>query len=162
MPRRRRTALLLATLASVVVGCGARSDLELGATGTIVDPPVKASPWPMRGHDPANRSRGASPTLADPVELWSFPVLDETGAVSFASPAIAGDGTLYLQLGNSGTLLAVNPDGTSKWTVPHLSANGASAESSPALGADGTIYVGAGSQLAALDPAGQILWTLPT
>lgn len=161
--RRWPSALFSATLACSVAGCGARSDLEAGTTAAVVDPPVIVdppaleSPWPMRGHDAANRGRGTSPAITAPVELWSF----QAFGVSYASPAIAGDGTLYLHLPPN-NLVAVNPDGTLKWEFVGDPTDGGSLGSSPAVGADGTIYMGSGSHLAAVDPSGHLRWLLPT
>jgi outer membrane protein assembly factor BamB len=85
---------------------------------------------------------------------WEFPV----GGIVESSPSIAADGTIYVG-SLAGNLVAINPDGTLKWNV---TTGGIS--SSPALAADGTIYVGTfiTQQLLAIDPAGNILWTLPT
>ncbi|MEO7327593.1 MAG: PQQ-binding-like beta-propeller repeat protein [Minicystis sp.] len=163
MHRRRHSVLLSATLACSVAGCGARSDLEVGAASVvdppvIVDPPALVSPWSMRGHDAANRGRGTSAAITDPVELWSFQAL----SVSSASPAIAADGTLYFHIGDSNKLVAVNPDGTLNWEFAGDPTDGWSQDSSPAVGADGTIYLGSGSHLAAVDPSGHLRWLLPT
>ena len=59
-----------------------------------------------------------------------------------SSPAIGSDGTIYITTGNgdpTGTLYAINPDGSQKW----LFNNGYLAGCSPAIGADGTVYFGA-------------------
>jgi outer membrane protein assembly factor BamB len=163
MIRRLPGPSLVIALGCLAAGCGARSELGGTEAGThAVTPAAPAGPWPMRGHDPQNRGRGAAPTIASPVERWSFPVLDASGDVSFAEPAIAADGTIYLQRGNAGTLTAVGPDGTLKWEAAQYATDGGSSESSPALGADGSIYVGGGARLVAFDPGGQIAWTLPT
>lgn len=166
MHRRQCSALLSAALACSVAGCGARSDLDIAAAAivdppVIVDPPALVSPWAMRGCDAANRGRGTSPAIIDPVELWSFPVTG-VSSVSSASPAIAANGTLYLHIGYSNKLIAVNPEGTLRWEFAGDPTDGGSQQSSPAVGADGTIYMGSGSHLAAVDPSGHLRWLLPT
>lgn len=163
MHRRSRGVLLQATLACALAGCGARSDLDTTATAAVdpavvVDPPPLVSPWSMRGQGSTNQSRGTSPAILDPVEVWSF----QAFGVAPASPAIAADGTLYLHIGYSNTLTAVNPDGTLKWEFAGDPTDGGSQYSSPAIGADGTIYFGSGSHLAAVDPAGHLRWLLPS
>jgi len=89
---------------------------------------------------------------------WAFTTA--TGAVR-ATPAIAADGTIYAVESNTGTVYAVNPNGTEKWSFPM-----AAVVSSPvALGADGTLYVGtvsgATSVLYALNPDGSEKWAAP-
>jgi hypothetical protein len=55
----------------------------------------------------------------------------------FSSPAVGGDGTIYVG-SRDYKLYAISPDGTLQWSFPtsHY------VESSPAIGGDGTIYVG--------------------
>jgi outer membrane protein assembly factor BamB len=64
---------------------------------------------------------------------WEF----VTGDIVLSSPAIAGDGTIYVGSGDN-KLYAINPDGTEKWEF----LTGGYIRSSPAIGTDGTIYVG--------------------
>ena len=66
--------------------------------------------------------------------LWTF---TPGGGISYSSPVIGEDGTLYFGCLDS-NLYAINPDGTLKWT---FKTNGR-IQSSPAIGPDGTIYVG--------------------
>src|SRR5690606_35151209 len=82
--------------------------------------------------------------------------------MSFSSPAIGPDGTVYVS--SESSLYALNGiDGTLKW---QYQANRFDITSSPTIGADGTIYVNAEYQyqgyLYALYPNSGILkWTLP-
>lgn len=160
MPRLRRVSSLAVVLACLTTACGARSGLTEGEVEA--EPARPRGPWPMRGQGPQNRARGVAPAIASPVERWSFPVTDADGAVSFASPAIAVDGSIYLQRGNAGSVLALSADGALKWEAAGIATDGGSSESSPAIGANGSIYVGAGAQLVALDPDGKVVWSVPT
>ena len=75
-----------------------------------------------------------------------------------ASPAIAGDGTIYVGCWN-GYLYAVNPNGSKKWELKL----GSYISGSAALGADGTIYVGTGDgNLCAVASSGTLKWIFPT
>lgn len=91
------------------------------------------SPWPMFRHD--NRHSAASP-YHDPAPAgmpWSF-----SAGGGLSSPVIATDGTIYIG-GGSGTLKAINSDGTSKWS---FTIGGGGTRSTPAIADDGTIYIG--------------------
>jgi len=59
------------------------------------------------------------------------------GDMSWSSPAISADATIYICAGTY--LVAVNPDGTEKW---RKQLGNLHARSSPIIGEDGTIYVG--------------------
>ena len=86
--------------------------------------------------------------------LWTF----STGGAVSSSPAVGGDGTIYVGSDDS-NLYAVNPDGSQRWAFP----TGGSVQSSPALGADGTVYVGSDDfNLYAVNPDGTQQWTFPT
>jgi outer membrane protein assembly factor BamB len=76
---------------------------------------------------------------------WKFPIV--AGGGIFSSPAIAADGTIYI---NSIFLYAISSDGTLKWAFPI----GVS-YSSPTVGPDGTVYTG--SSDSNLD--GTLKWT---
>lgn len=70
---------------------------------------------------------------------WSV----EIGPVTYSSPAIGEDGTIYVGTANR-ELVAVNPDGTEKWrrALPGAVVGALSViTASPAVGADGNIYV---------------------
>lgn len=83
---------------------------------------------------------------------WSF----ETGGdIDNSSPAMAGDGTIYVGSEDS-YLYAVNPDGTQKW---RFETNGDVDDSTPAVGDDGTVYVGSyDNHLYAVNPDGSEKW----
>ena len=80
--------------------------------------------------------------------LWSIPASGQYGP-----PAIAADGTIYSS--DSGTLVAVNRDGSAKWSclladewLNHF-----------AIGGDGTVYATGSTGLHAISPAGQEKWS---
>ncbi len=98
--------------------------------------------------------------------MWTF---EADKPVYYSSPAVAADGTIYFGTGiyihtDSGSLYALNPDGTEKWKrILDLYPNPVYPKGdngySPAIGADGTIYIqGATSALYAYDPQGNRLW----
>ena len=85
---------------------------------------------------------------------WKF----EAGSPGASSPAIAGDGTVYVG-SRDHYLYAINPDGTLKWKFE----TGAWVDSSPAIASDGTIYVGSGDDyLYAIKPDGTLKWKYQT
>jgi outer membrane protein assembly factor BamB len=131
---------------------------------------------------------GGSPTVAPdgtiyansyyPAALWAF---NHDGTVRWthtftdccemdvpATPALGADGTIYVGETTSdgtqetGTMFAVNPDGSEKWRF----SGGGAAPTSAAVGADGTIYYGSGSvgetgidpAVFALNPDGTLKW----
>lgn len=71
---------------------------------------------------------------------------------SQSAPAIASDGTIYVQSG--GFLIALSPKGTLRWKI----AVGPRSLSSPAVDAGGTIYMSGGRSLLAIRPNGTLLW----
>ncbi len=88
--------------------------------------------------------------------IWEF-ITDKP--VYYSTPAIDDDGTIYVGTGvylgtNSGSLYAVNPDGTQKWKYD-LDNNA----TSPVIGQDGTIYImDTKNILYAFNRAGNLLW----
>ncbi len=61
------------------------------------------------------------------------------GAFAYSSPAIGGDGTIYIGSTHDTFFYAINSDGSLKWFFD----TGSSMDfSSPAIGMDGTVYVG--------------------
>ncbi len=84
---------------------------------------------------------------------WTF----TTGGGIYASPALAGDGTIYVG-SNDNKLYAVKPDGTKKWEF--VTGGGVS---TPSLGPDGTIYASSGDKkLYAVTAAGAKKWAFET
>ncbi len=66
-----------------------------------------------------------------------------TAEAIVSSPAVAADGTVYVQTNSYGLLFAVDSaDGSILWTYPTSSSPPSGGESSPAIGPDGTVYVG--------------------
>ena len=115
------------------------------------------SSWPMFCHDV--RHTGRSPYGPEGNvyvrEKWKVPLHD---IVTFSSPAIATDGTIYIGTFD-GALHAILPNGTEKWMykTPHWNAD----MSSPAIDENGTIYVGSqDGHLYAVYPNGTEKWSL--
>ena len=88
--------------------------------------------------------------------------------VSFGSPALAKDGTIYISLYDdsyNGYLFAINKDGSMKWKFSKEGGSNIGAlQASPSVGADGTIYVGSfGSKnkakIYAINPDGSLKWS---
>ncbi len=75
-------------------------------------------------------------------QSWSFALADSTTG-TYSSPAVGANGTIYVGT-NTGSLYAVNPDGTQKWKYSaneNVTTPGdADIYTSPAIAADGTIY----------------------
>jgi outer membrane protein assembly factor BamB len=90
------------------------------------------------------------------ITKWEF-VTDKP--IYYSTPAIGDDGTIYVGTGvylgtTSGSIYAINPDGTFKWKYD-LDNNA----TSPAIGEDGTIYVmDRKNVLYALDQSGILKW----
>jgi outer membrane protein assembly factor BamB len=83
----------------------------------------------------------------------------------FSSPAIGGDGTVYLATeiaADRNYLFAIRPDGTVKWRYGVTGRRALRA--SPVIGIDGTIYLGTkagttvGPEFLALNPDGTLKW----
>lgn len=101
----------------------------------------------------------------DGTEQWTYAAGGVFGVAS--SPAIAGDGTLYVPLDNfldPPALTALNADGTLAWS--YSTGTGVGAFTGPSVGADGTVYVGRDDEtsgaLIALNPDGTEKWTYAT
>ena len=83
---------------------------------------------------------------------WSYSLILKPNKIS---PAIGGDGTIYMSSGDDGySLTALNPDGSVKWqySIEHKMGT------SPAIGQDETIYFGMDNSLYALNPNGALKW----
>lgn len=83
------------------------------------------------------------------------------------APGIAADGTIYIAAENliqteTGSLLALNSDGSMKWLISPLDNGVAIPSASPAIGDDGTVYLGFGKYFYAISPAGAQLWSYYT
>jgi outer membrane protein assembly factor BamB len=90
--------------------------------------------------------------------VWILP----TGGALVGTPAIAGDGTVYV-CSSDGKLYAADTNGLSRWTFTF----GGATAGTPSIGADGTIYFSAAisrypapetNALFAVEPNGQLKW----
>ncbi|MEN3001045.1 MAG: PQQ-binding-like beta-propeller repeat protein [Armatimonadota bacterium] len=112
------------------------------------------APWPSLGRDYQNTR---CTTLGAPTNgsvRWIY----NAGSRTFASPAVAADGTIYVPC--AAGVDAVNPNGTRRW---RWSAGIGVPFSTPAIGVDGTIYVIGNPNdalLIALNPNGTLRWSL--
>jgi outer membrane protein assembly factor BamB len=98
----------------------------------------------------------------DGSEKWHKPLataFNLTAAAIVSSPAVAADGTVYVQTNSNGLLFAVNSiNGNIKWTYPTTITPQAGGESSPAIAPDGTVYVGTeGTAWLGLSPSGALV-----
>ncbi len=81
----------------------------------------------------------------DGSEKWHQPLTTDfnlTAEAVVSTPAVAADGTVYVQTNTNGLLFAVDPAGNILWTYPTSSSPPSGGESSPAIAPDGTVYVG--------------------
>jgi outer membrane protein assembly factor BamB len=117
-------------------------------------PPIAPAVWPMIGQGPTHASRSSSKTAPNA----SRPTWDVSlGEVLYASPIIAGDGTIYAATEHA--LRAISSSGSMAWKFP-LQYPVVDVPS-PAIGPDGTIYVSDGLALDAVTPAGVLRWKVP-
>jgi outer membrane protein assembly factor BamB len=81
----------------------------------------------------------------------------------WASPAISGDGTVYVN-SMDGNLYSISPQGSINWTLRIDAGYSTTMDnSSPAVSADGTVYVGSfAGTLYAVNPDGTVKWTFDT
>lgn len=104
-----------------IENCTVSSSVGIGRDGTIFSQGESGDFYAL---DPKDGS-----------EKWKINLAIPQGS----SPAIGGDGTVYVAAGNK--LRALDPEtGNEKWDF----ATGSSIYSSPAIGEDGTIYIGSG------------------
>jgi len=106
--------------------------------------------WPQfRGdakHQGVSRYAGSKRGAA----LWEL----STNSWFDSSPAIGGDGTIYIGSGDAG-LYAIRRDGTVMWRYE----TEGSIDSSPAIGRSGRIYVGSfDDYLYCISPGGSLVW----
>lgn len=99
----------------------------------IVSPTYGQGLWPTFHNDAQRTGYSLRPGPSSETLLWS----DTTGGGIRSSPAIAGDGTVYIGSLDS-NLYAVDEKGTLKWQY----SAGGEVYSPPAIGTDGTIYFG--------------------
>jgi hypothetical protein len=101
-------------------------------------------------------SNGVIAFSADGTELWQANLGSTPGAL-----AISTGGTVYAM--TESNLFAIGPGGTIAWSKPSSLGTG-SPTGSVFVAGDGTIYVpissGPGLGTSALDPSGNVLWTL--
>lgn len=106
--------------------------------------------WAAEKVDPYGTNYINSIGLANPVKLWTI----NNPAGFSGSPAISSNGTIYVA-GLDGTLLALNPDGTTLWQVslPEIPLGPLG------IGPKGTIYVtDSKGSLSAFNPDSSLLW----
>jgi outer membrane protein assembly factor BamB len=114
-------------------------------------PDPRPGDWWMCGRNPLHNARSPFTGPATNALKWSYSV----GSAVYSSPAITADGTVYVGT-ETGSIFAVNPDGSPKWIRSTLGP----VYSSPAIGADGTVYVGCWDKwLCAFTPDGNRKWT---
>lgn len=93
---------------------------------------------------------------SDGAVVWSL----ELPLSSRTTPAIAPDGTLYIESRTNrpfhGRLFAIDPVGTIRWT---LETDPYDFNLNPAIGPDGTIYTAGGDRVTAISPEGEVKWT---
>ena len=92
------------------------------ATLTVTHAQLAISPWPMFHHDLAHTGLSQYGTSSNPGTLkWKYTTF---AAISYSSPAIGPDGTIYvgsLIVATKHTALwALKPDGSQKWGAAHL------------------------------------------
>lgn len=134
--------LITALLVTMIAGSAA------WAAGPMTD-----APWPMFRHDARHTATSPYPDPAPNGLAWA----NTSVGGGLSSPVIATDGTIYIG-GASGTLKAVNPDGTSKWSISIGGGN--ATRSTPAIADDGTVYIGGtNGRLYAINPNGTQKWS---
>ncbi len=107
--------------------------------------------WASERIDPYGSAFFNSIGPQDPARLW---VVNQPAGFS-GSPVVSADGIIYAA-SVDGSLLAINPDGSTRWkkSLPEIPVG------SLALGPDGDIYItGVKGGLAAFSPSGDLLWT---
>lgn len=115
--------------------------------------PAQPATWSMFRADPQHTGYLDADAPADSLVAW---VYSQPEVITYSSPAVAADGTIYIGTEGEG-LLALWPGGTLRW---RFEAMGDFRHSSPAVAADGTIYIGGSDgRLYAVRPNGTLAWT---
>ena len=110
--------------------------------------------WPHFRGDASNTGR-APATGATGTLFWTF----QTGAPIFATPAVDGDGTIYVT-SLDGYLYGINPDGT---LAMRYHAGAGIEEAGPGIAPNGTIVFGADDhKIYDIDRSGRLRWTFQT
>jgi len=124
--------------------------VEGTGTGGLAD-----TAWPIFHRDRNNTGQSPYNGPQTNTNIWNY----TTGVITYASPVIGADGTIYIGSYGTNTLYALNPDGTLKWKY----ITGGAIDGSAAIGADGTIYIGSyDKNLYALNPDGTLKWKYTT
>jgi RHS repeat-associated protein len=112
------------------------------------------APWPMHGHDLQHTGRSPDLGASTSSVLWHY----STSASVESSPAVGGDGTVYVG-SDDNAIYAINPDGSLKWKFT----TGGGGPSSPAIGSDGSVIVGSNDgRVYDLNPDGTLRWSYQT
>lgn len=115
---------------------------------------IPGSAWPKFRADTRNQGASDYPGSQHGALLWQFPTL---GWVE-SSPAIAGDGTVYIGSGDGG-LYAIAPDGGMQWVFDA----GGSVDSCPTIGPHAEIYFGSyDGNLYCIGANGAFKWSYQT
>lgn len=109
--------------------------------------------WPMFHGDGQHSGFTTSSAPYDSMLAWNYVTSD---SISFSSPVVAHDGTIYI--GNlDGELLAISALGELQW---RFRAANNFRHATPAIGLGGVIYIGdAGGNFYAINPDSTLRWT---
>lgn len=132
---------------SGVEGTGASTSVDFSVVAGIA-----GSAWPKSSGDLQNSKQALSGGSTEGEIFWQYTTED---SIVFSSPAVAGDGTVYV--GSYDTYFyAINPDGSLRWRFK----TGDIIESSPAIASDGTVYFGSmdGNVYALDGMTGELKW----
>ena len=139
------------TVNLTVTGAGSTDTITKTNYITVTTNGLADTPWPKFGQNLNNTGQSAYNGPATNNIIWSY----NTGSlISYSSPAITADGTIYIGNTYYGIFYALNPDGTVKWSYD----TDAAIYSSPAIATDGTIYLMNDGQLLAFNPDGTLKW----
>ncbi len=142
---------------NLTVANAAGSDTEVKTDYITVTMPggsrLADSPMPKFGVNAQNTGQSTYDGPQTATIKWTVPIGEKIS--SYAGPAIASDGTIYIGT-LAGTMHAMNPDGSIKWNFT----TGGQIISTPALCSDGTIYFGSkDDKFYAVNPDGTEKWT---